>query len=271
MVIGGVFSRNQRTNHNPFVTDLPSILARLVELTDEAGRLAQSYRGDLRSTLKPDGSIVTQADQGVERMLRGRLVELVPGTTIWGEEEGFETAGVGGVWLVDPIDGTSNFAYGSPLWGVSVALIQDGQIVLGVVSIPDLGETYSSHRGAGTSWSNDLVLPPIEPGPIRDEELVSFSDGLMRGNPMVVWPGKMRYSGAFVIDGCWVARGRLRGMVDYKCKLYDAAACILICQELGGEVRYANGDPFVVADVLFDRPIGRPFVIFPRDSGFVIP
>ena len=58
------------------MTDLPSTLARLVQLTVEAGRLAQTYRGDLRTTLKPDGSIVTQADQGVERMLRERLVEL---------------------------------------------------------------------------------------------------------------------------------------------------------------------------------------------------
>jgi myo-inositol-1(or 4)-monophosphatase len=229
--------------------------------------MAQDHRGDLHTQLKSDGSIVTAADRDIERMLRVELPQLVDGSTVWGEEEGFEDEGKGGMWLVDPIDGTSNFAFGSPMWGVSVALVRDGVLLVGAVCLPDLHETFSGALGHGASL-NGKMLAKIPHGKIRHEELVSFSDGLVRGYPTIVWPGKMRYSGAFVIDACWVAAGRLRGMVDYKCKLYDIAASVLICQELDADVRYANGDPMVIGDLVADRVVGRPFIIFPRDSEF---
>ncbi|HRF59412.1 MAG TPA: inositol monophosphatase family protein [Fimbriimonadaceae bacterium] len=248
----------------------PTALAQPLEtLVRQAGSIAQEARATMSRTLKPDGSIVTSADQDAERFLRAELTRLLPGSRVWGEEEGHADPGPEGLWLVDPIDGTSNFAFGSPLWGVSVALLVGEHVEVGVVALSDLDEVYVGLRGAG-AWCNAMPLPRPSPGPIRREELVSYSDGLIHRFPGVVWPGKMRHSGAFVVDAMFVARGRMRGLIDYKCKLYDIAASLVVCGELGYDIRYASGEPFVLRPLLADRPVGQPFVIFPPDSGFIV-
>ena len=240
-------------------------LAELGRLAVEAGTLAQSERGRLARELKPDGSIVTNGDRTVETMLRERLPALVPGTTVWGEEFGFADAGSGGRWLVDPIDGTSNYAYGSPLWGVSIALEVGGRLALGAVALPDLGETYLAEDGGG-AFVDGNPLPPVEPGPIRPEHLTSYNEHVAARLSGV--PGKQRLSGAFVIDGTFAVRGRYRALVAMREKLYDVAACVVMAREVGMDVRYIDGSPFEERTLLKDEKIGRPWGILPRDSGF---
>lgn len=249
----------------------PTALAQPLEaLVRQAGRLAQDARATMSRQLKPDGSIVTSADREAEQFLRTELARILPGSRVWGEEEGHAEPGPAGLWLVDPIDGTSNFAFGSPLWGVSVGLLVGDAIEVGVVALPDLAEVYVGARGGG-AFCNGTPLQKPEPGPIRREELVSYSDGLYRRYRDVPWPGKMRHTGAFVVDAMFVAQRRMRGLIDYKCKLYDIAASLVVCSELGYDIRYASGDPFLLPPLLDDRPVGRPFVIFPPESGFVAP
>jgi len=115
---------------------------------------------------------------------------------------------------------------------------------------------------------NGVSLKPIPGGTIEGEELVSYSDRIHGMFPDL--PGKMRYAGAFVIDGCFVASQRYRGLIGQREKLYDVAACILFGQELGADVRYANGDPLDLLALTEDRKIGRPWIIFPSDSGFLL-
>src|SRR5690349_16781182 len=123
----------------------PAELVRdLVELTKQAGKIAQDSRATLERELKIDGSIVSSGDRKVEEFLRPRLEALVPGTCVYGEEFGNDGVGPNGMWAVDPVDGTSNFVYGSPLWGVSVALVQNDSIIAGAVLLPDLDEMYSA-------------------------------------------------------------------------------------------------------------------------------
>ncbi len=235
-----------------------------------AGSLALRMRkAGLEIETKPDGSIVTAADRGVEALLREQLPELYPDTNVWGEELGFDVEGDGGLWLVDPIDGTSNFAYGGPLWGVSVALMREGVLELGAVVLPELGETYLAERGRG-AFMNGQALAPIPPGEIRPTELVSYGDWMIRSFPSATWPGKMRLSGAFVVDGTFTIRQRFRGLIGYREKLYDIAACLLMAQELGADIRYADGEPMVLTDLVVDRKIERPWLLFPAESGFVL-
>ena len=242
-------------------------LAELGRLAAEAGALAQAERTRLRRELKPDGSIVTNGDKAVELWLRERLPAFVEGTTVWGEEFGFEDAGPGGRWLVDPIDGTSNYAYGSPLWGVSIALEIGGRLRLGAVCLPDLGESYVAEDGGG-AYLDGEPLPPIPPGPIQAHELTSYNEWVLAGVEGEV-PGKQRVSGAFVIDGTFVARQRYRALIGRREKLYDVAACVLLGRELGADVRYVDGASFEERDLLRDEKIGRSWGILPRDSGWV--
>jgi myo-inositol-1(or 4)-monophosphatase len=246
------------------------LLSALGDLTRRAGALAQEARKKGGSELKPDGSIVTIADREVETFLRGELPQLVPGSTIWGEEFGREAEGKNGLWVVDPVDGTSNFSFGNPLWGVTVALVQGNEIKVGAVALPDLGEIYLGELGCG-AWKDGAPLPRIAPGPVMDHELVSFDDGLLARFPQANIPGKMRYAGAFVVDGMFVAAQRLRGMIGRREQLYDIASCVLINSELGADVRYADGKPFHIGELSTGKKINKPWLMFPKDSGFRLP
>jgi len=252
------------------MASISPLLDRLRLLTEESGRLAQRTRGEsLVRELKSDVSIVTNADRAVETFLREELPRLVPGSAVWGEEFGFEEEGAGGLWVVDPVDGTSNFAFGSPLWGVSIGLVSGDDILLGAIALPDLGEVYVAEKGQG-ALVNGEALSPIPPGAVRPEELVSHCDGLIRRFPTARIPGKMRCAGAFVIDGTFTARQRYRGLIGHKEKLYDIAASVLIGQELGADIRYADGEPMRISEIAKDEQITRPWLMFPRDSGFFL-
>jgi fructose-1,6-bisphosphatase/inositol monophosphatase family enzyme len=253
------------------IGDVPdtAFLTELGALAFQAGQIAQTARFELERELKPDGSIVTNGDRTVEEFLRPKLVDLQPGSTVWGEEFGFSEEGEGGLWVVDPIDGTSNYAYGSPLWGVSVGLLQGEEILAGAIMLPDLEELYLALPGAGASL-NGRRLEPLPPGRVQKQELVSYSDTLLRTFPGRRWPGKMRCSGAFVVDACFAFRQRFRGMIGIREKLYDMAPAVLMGRELGADVRYADGRPLLIEALKADEKIEHPWIIFPAESGFLL-
>lgn len=217
--------------------------------------------------IKADGSVVTNADRLAEEFLRRELAKIQPDAPVWGEEFGYAEEGPGGLWTVDPIDGTTNFAFGSPLWGVTVGLVAGEAVECGAVFLPDLDEMYLACRGKGATC-NDEPLPPIPPGPIKRYEIVSCCDTVVKRHPGQKWPGKMRCTGSFVVEGTFVARQRYRGMVGIREKLYDVAASVCLCTELGAEVRYANGRPFSIGELKKDRQIPEAWLIFPAGTGF---
>lgn len=245
------------------------LLPELERIITEAGKLALEERARMEHRLKPDGSIVTTVDDAVEAYIDPLLVELLPGSTVWGEESGFQEEGPEGLWVVDPIDGTSNFTFGSPIWGVSVALVKGEHIELGAVFVPELHELYLSARGHGVTLNGEQ-LPPIPPGKIEPFNLVSYNDTVVKHVAGSAMPGKMRCGGAFVVDAAFALSQRYRGMIGMKEKLYDMAACVLMGRELGADIRYADGDPLVISKLKKDEKVGRPWIIFPRESGFYL-
>lgn len=234
---------------------------------DRAGQIALESRLHRSLDLKADGTIVTSTDVAVEEFLREQLSAAWPGTRFWGEEIGREEPAEDGYWLIDPIDGTSNFAFGSPLWGISVGFAVGGVLELGAVWLPDLRERYVAERGQG-AWVNMEPLAAIPPGPIHPHELVSYHDETARWYSGQGFPGKMRCSGAFVIDGTFTARQRFRGMIGRGEYLYDAAASILLNQELGADVRWADGSDLDLAQLIAGHRFQRAWVIFPHGSDF---
>lgn len=248
--------------------DFASLLQPLCELVFQASEIALDERPKMKRALKPDGSVVTSADVAIEEFLRPKLAELKPGSTIWGEELGHAFDEGNGVWLIDPIDGTTNYSFGSPLWGISVAFAHSGELELGAVMLPDLNEIYLVARGMGATVNGE-PLPSIPEGEIRQEELVGACDHVTAIIRRDLIPGKLRCSGAFVVEGAFVACQRMRGLIGIREKLYDVAPCILMANELGAEVRYADGSPLIVADHFDDQKFGKPWIIFPRNSGFV--
>ncbi|MEJ5169482.1 MAG: inositol monophosphatase family protein [Fimbriimonadales bacterium] len=250
--------------------DLARLLAETTDLARAAAEVAVRERQTLQVEKKPDGSLVTNADRATEEWLRPRLEALIPGSSVWGEELGRDGTPDGPLWIVDPVDGTSNFAFGSPLWGVSVGLVDRADLLLGVVVLPDLGEVFAAAKAHGVT-RNGEPLASIRPGPIEPYELVSYSESIWHAYPGQRIPGKMRCSGAIVVDGTFVACGRFRGMIGMRERLYDFGPIVLMGLELGAEFRYADGRPVATADLLSGEPFRDAWVLFPRDSGFYLP
>lgn len=247
-----------------------TILPDVIELARASGEIALTIRADLQTTQKPDGSLVTLADKQIESMLRQVLPALVPGTSVWGEEEGFGTIGSAGIWLVDPIDGTSNFVFGGPLWGVSIALLVGEEMVLGVIYLPDLDRMYAAASGHGATC-NGKPMPHVRPGKIESSELVSYSDHSLLSHGASL-PGKMRYLGAWVAESAWFVEGWCRGVISWRTSLYDIAASIVIAKEVGADVRYADSSrPLVFSELLGVDRMEHPIVLLPQNSGFELP
>jgi myo-inositol-1(or 4)-monophosphatase len=252
------------------VASLTDQLQALESIMHGASKLALQVRETMSVELKPDGSLVTDADRAVEEFLREELSRVWHGTSFWGEELGQDEISGHGHWLIDPIDGTSNFAFGSPLWGISVAMFRAGQLELGAVWLTQLDEHYLAQRAIG-SFKNREPMPQIPPGEIKNHELVSYGETVAKRYPVAQLPGKMRSSGAFVVDGTFTAMQRYRGLIGCNEYLYDAAACILINQELGAEVRWGDGADLDFEALANCRRFDRAWVIFPADSGITIP
>lgn len=234
------------------------------KLMIEAGRIGLAARADLGRELKPDGSVVTHGDRAVQEFLEPRLTELVP-AAFWGEEGSRSEPNDEGLWVVDPIDGTSNYAFGSPIWGVSAGLVRGESVRIGGVYLPELGRLFAVDS-EGRATLNGRPMEPVPAGPIQPYELVGIGETARRAAPRFPFPGKPRLLGSFVVEACFVAEQSLRAMVGMREKLYDVAPSVGILRALGAEVRYLDGTPFSLAELADGRPIDRPWIMAPRGS-----
>lgn len=236
-----------------------SSLTELEAIVGQAAKIAQDRQKLAKVMDKEDGSLVTEADQEVERFLRDQLADKVPGAAFWGEEFGYQKPGPGGLWLLDPIDGTSNYAYGQPLWGVTVALAHEGKLAAGIVVLPALGWSFRALRGRG-AWCNGEPMSPVVKGCVKPNDLVGRSDE--KHDPFHDLPGKRRHFGSFVVESMFVAQGMFRAMTSSRVKLYDAAGSLVVLREVGIEVRTKSGDLFDESQWLRDVRCD-PFVMAP--------
>ena len=232
------------------------LLRTVGRIVEEASQTALRLRSSLKSELKPDGSLVTNCDVAAEEVLRSQLTQAVPGTTFWGEEGGFVEEGDAGIWLVDPIDGTTNFAFGQPLWATSAGLYSKGKLRLGAVCLPELGWNFVGALGR-PSECNGVPLEKLRPDPIQCHEPVGEDEP----DPFPLH-GKGRHLGSIVVEAMFVARGMLRACTSTRCTLYDVAASLVILRGVGAEARHVDGRPLDESCWLQPRPI-EPFVVLP--------
>ena len=216
------------------------------ELADRAGEISMSYfLGEFEVRQKPDLSPVTQADLEVETALREMIDARFPADAVIGEEHG---AGAGDrVWIIDPIDGTKNFADGVPIWATLLALQVDGRSVLGLASAPALGERYEAVQGGGARW-NGRELRASQRG-LSDAFMVFSSVDDWVGTPReaafhALLSGSRRSRGFGDFWGhMLVARGAADFMVEPALRVWDWASVTVIVEEAGGRVTTFEGDP----------------------------
>jgi myo-inositol-1(or 4)-monophosphatase len=222
----------------------------------EAGRvLADKFGRALQVSNKGDIDLVTEADLAAERLIVERIRSYHPRHRILTEESG-DVAEAGDAdaeykWIIDPLDGTTNYAHGYPFFCVSIALEQEGRIVVGVVYDPTRDELFAAERGEGAtlngrrlrvSETDELNRALICTGfpydvRLRNDFARHFRDFIMQAQ-------SVRRDGAAALDLAYVAAGRFEGFYEEGLRPWDVAAGVLLVEEAGGRVTDYDGRPF---------------------------
>ena len=231
----------------------PTYLATALEAALAAGRVHREYfRRNPEIQKKGPIDLVTAADVAAERRIRALIADRFPDHAVLGEEqaEGASEAGARCRWIVDPLDGTTNFAHGLALFCVSIALEIDGRLELGVVYDPVAEELFAAERGSGARLNGR---------PIRVSSSEALIDGLLctgfpysirerRQRQVDVFSGflgrarAVRRLGSAALDLCYVAAGRFDGFWEEQLHPWDIAAGALMVAEAGGRVSdFADG------------------------------
>jgi len=231
-------------------------LAALIAAAEAGGVVARQglRRRDLSEVVaKAARDYQTEMDVKVEAVVAGRLADAFPGAGIMGEEGAADRAGSDGRLLViDPIDGTSNYMWGLPHFGVVVALVEAGEVVAGVTHDPMLGETFAAELGQG-AWLNGTRLrvgpatDPVNaifgaglpvPGQVRSVGEAAYRGALDR---LMATSAGVRRLGSAALSIAYVAAGRLDGFFEDGLSLHDYGASVLILREAGGIVTGFDG------------------------------
>jgi len=191
---------------------------------------------------KGEVDLVTKADENAEQAIKEVLRETFPHFGLLAEEGG-ELKGEGKVrWIIDPLDGTTNYAHGLPLFCTSIALESDSEVTLAVVHDPMANETYTAERGSGAtlngepirvSDTGDLIRALLATGFPYDRDEVPVALDIF--GQFVVRTQSMRRLGSAALDLCYVAVGRLDGYYERGVKAWDIAAGVLMLREAGGK------------------------------------
>lgn len=230
-------------------------LAVAIKAAGEAGRLLMDSLGKVAIREKNPRDLVTDADLGSQRLIRSILLGEFPDHGFLGEEDSAAVDwGTGLCWIVDPLDGTMNFAHRLPSFSVSIALFEDGQPVVGVVHDPWLGETWTAVREAGAFLNGDRIFPGSCRSLGRALLVSSFPSTVRSDSPelirftRIVQRASMRRLGSAALNLCYVACGRLDGYWASTLGLWDVAAGILIAREAGASVSHLSGGPMDFRD-----------------------
>ena len=225
-----------------------------IDAARDAGGLLMQRLGVAKVTNKGDINLVTEADIAAENLIIERIRSYYPQHGILAEESG-EAALVGGKqsdwkWIIDPLDGTTNYAHGYPCFCVSIALEHKGVLEIGVVYDPMRDEMFAAERGSGATL-NDRRIRVSEIEELKDAMLVTGFPYNVRERPnftrdfanFTMAAQAVRRDGSAAIDLAYLACGRFDGFWEDGLNAWDVAAGILLIEEAGGQISNFNGGP----------------------------
>ena len=224
----------------------------LINATEAGARVLEHYftSKNLQISNKEGiNNLVTEADHASEKAIMDTITEQFPDHFILSEEAGEMATGSEYKWIIDPIDGTVNYAHGIPICCVSIGIEHQGSMIMGAVFNPFLKEFYFAEKGAGALLNGELIAVSKETDvnkaclvtgfpytylDVPNGPLEVFSRFIRRGVPV-------RRLGSAAMDLCWVAAGRFDGFYEHKLQAWDSAAGFLIVEEAGGKVTDFKG------------------------------
>jgi myo-inositol-1(or 4)-monophosphatase len=228
----------------------------LMEATLEAGKILQHYFQGTFTINNKEGinNLVTEVDIKAENKIIEIIKSNFPDHAIIGEESGDNMQQSEYQWIIDPLDGTVNYAHGIPICGVSIALKKNNDVLIGAVYNPMMNELFFAEKGQGATL-NGVPIAVSRKSDFRKACLVTgfpykwpktpehpikvFERFILEGLPV-------RRLGSAAIDLCWVACGRFDGFWEYNLSAWDVAAGYLIVEEAGGRITNFKGDHYDV-------------------------
>lgn len=220
------------------------------------GILRENIQGIREISYKGDINLVTEMDLRSERAIVDTLLASFPGHGILAEEGTSVRNGSGFTWIIDPLDGTTNYAHGYPCFSVSIALEHKGDIILGVVYDPMREELFSAQKGMGASLNgrpirvsgSDTLIKSLLATGFPYDRKVSEKNNLDYFHELLMASQEVRRDGSAALDLCSVASGRFDGFWELKLKPWDVAAGSLIVMEAGGMATDFSGSRFSIHD-----------------------
>ena len=220
------------------------------------GILRENIHGAREITFKGDINLVTEMDMRSERTVVEVLRASFPDHGIVAEEETRIENASGFTWIIDPLDGTTNYAHGYPCFSVSIALEQEGEIVIGVVYDPMRDELFSAQKGQGAFLNGrpirvsavDTLIKSLLATGFPYDRKVSEKNNLDFFHDLLMASQEVRRDGSAALDLCYVAAGRFDGFWELKLKPWDVAAGSLIVLEAGGMVSDLSHSRFSIHD-----------------------
>jgi len=231
-----------------------SYLSAITAIAREAGALVMDYfHQHLKIEYKGDADLVTAADRASEKLIRERITAQFPTHDVLGEEQGLNDQGSDFRWYVDPLDGTTNFAHGFPVFAVSMALAYKGERIAGAVYDPTRDEMFAAEKGKGAQL-NGKPMHVSQAAKLKECLLATgFPSHKRHKNPNIYFYHQItlhthgvRRAGSAALDLCNVASGRFDGFWEFNLNPWDTAAGTLIVEEAGGKVTRFDGSPFLL-------------------------
>lgn len=226
----------------------------LIDATNAGARVLQQYfNGSFEITSKSmTNDLVTQADKEGEDAIIHTIRQQFPEHQFLCEESGECIMDSNIKWIIDPIDGTVNFAHGIPICCVSVAVEQDGKMIMGAVYNPIMNEFFLAEKGKGATLNGKPITVSSKNDFLKSCLVTGFPYSYLNkeNGPVQVLDRMLRMGipvrrlGSAAIDLCWVAAGRFDGFYEAKLNAWDSAAGYLIVEEAGGKVTDYNGDTY---------------------------
>jgi myo-inositol-1(or 4)-monophosphatase len=218
-----------------------------------AAQLVHFFNGNFRVSNKEGiNNLVTEADHASEKAIIDVIQKDYPDHFILSEETGEIKTDSEYKWIIDPIDGTVNFANGIPLCCVSIALEKDGKMILGAVYNPLMNEMFFAQKGYGASFNDKKISVSNKTAVINSCLVTGFPytyldspNGPLQVFEKLIRKGiPVRRLGSAAIDLCWVAAGRFDGFYEHKLQAWDSAAGFLIVEEAGGKITDFDGNDY---------------------------
>jgi myo-inositol-1(or 4)-monophosphatase len=223
---------------------MDEMLSFAINLAHEAGDLLRDrFRwSGVPTEKKADHSVVTEADLAADRLITRNIHEMYPGDAILSEELNTDLrSDAESIWVIDPLDGTTNYSLGLPVWGVSIARVTAGQPSLAVVYFPIFDELYSALREKG-AFRNGNPIKVKDRDPTQPAAFFSCCTRTHRRYKVDV-PYKARILGSAAYNLCLVARGSALLAFEATPKIWDLAGGWLLVQEAGGVIETLSGPP----------------------------